>query len=87
MRQQGVRPNEKSYFVREFVPCRPDCEAAAAQGERFIEMLEELDLRFAQAYAAGLGGNLAYLEHYVEMKRLREERFAWRYAHQAQESI
>lgn len=76
MREHGLDPQEKAYFVRGFIPCRPDCEEAARVGERYAESLMDIDPRFADAYASGLGGNLALVEGYMELKRLREERYA-----------
>ena len=85
LRGRGLAPDERAYFIRDFIPCRPDCEAAASQGEHCHQAMSELDLRFAQAYWAGLGGNLAKVEGYIEMKRLREERHAWLYTRQVRE--
>lgn len=74
-----------AYFVRNFVPCRPDCPEAAALGRRAAAALAEVDPRLGRAYLDGLLRNRDTIRRAPGLIARREKAVAQHLGHVADE--
>ncbi len=65
-----------AYFVRNFVPCRPDCPEATALGRKAASALQEMDPRLGRAYLDGLLRNRGAIERAPTLIARREKAIA-----------
>ena len=65
-----------AYFVRNFVPCRPDCPEATALGRGAALALEEMDPRLGRAYLDGLRRNREAIKRAPTLIARREKAIA-----------
>lgn len=56
-----------TYFTRDFIPCFPDCEDAAAQGKAIYEAINAVAPELGEAYIAQLEANRERVLQFPEM--------------------
>ncbi len=65
--------NPFSYFTKDFFPCQPDCEEAAALGEKIYRELLKLDSTVADSYKKHLEDNVSLIRQYPEIIKNKVE--------------
>ncbi|MGI6620783.1 MAG: hypothetical protein ACOX35_04935 [Bacillota bacterium] len=60
-----------AYFTKDFFPCQPDCEEAAAIGRAVYEALNEIDPELGQKYRDHLASNVNLVRQYPEIIQSR----------------
>ena len=67
-----------AYFTKDFFPCQPDCEEAAAMGRAIHEALSQVDPDLAGKYQEHLNSNMNLVRQYPDiiqnrLARLQQE--------------